>query len=226
MAAPLGFLEASVAKYGDQIPTILKVNSANLISTPPLTPTQAQTSCVQDALRLGCAGIGLTLYPGSPAMFEMIEAARPIIHEAKEAGLAVIVWSYPRGDISKQGETSLDVIAYGVHMACQLGAHIVKSKTPSDFVEQPAVADIYKDHSVKTDSLADRVSHVRQCAFDDRRLVIYSGGAAKEVSQVLDEVKAIHEGGGYGSIIGRNCFQRPRDEALAMMRGMLDIYKS
>ncbi|MEN0073350.1 MAG: class I fructose-bisphosphate aldolase, partial [Paracraurococcus sp.] len=92
-AAPLGMIEAGAATYAGAIPTILKVNSSNSLST---TKDQAVTGSVSDALRLGCSAIGFTIYPSSEYQFEMMEELRELAEEAKAAGLAVVVWSYPR----------------------------------------------------------------------------------------------------------------------------------
>ena len=70
-----------------------------------------------------------------------------------------------------------------------------------------------------------RIAHVVQSAFNGRRLVVFSGGAAKDLQGVLDEIRSVRDGGGTGSIIGRNTFQRPRDEALKMLDTIIKIYQ-
>lgn len=227
-AAPLGWLEAGAAQFAGQIPTILKVNSAN-----SLYPTgeahaaqQAITGSVKDALRLGCVGIGFTIYPGSSRSYAMMEQIRAMAEEAKSYGLVVIIWSYPRGEhLSKAGETALDVCAYAAHIAAMLGAHIVKVKLPDAHLEQAEAKKVYLAAQVQTDTLAQRVAHVKQTTFAGRRLVIFSGGATKTTEDVIADTHAIKEGGGDGSIIGRNAFQRPRAEALTLLQHMVDIYK-
>jgi class I fructose-bisphosphate aldolase len=150
---------------------------------------------------------------------------RALTEEAKRKGLAVVVWSYPRGSgISKEGETAIDVVAYAAQIACQLGAHIVKVKPPSAHIEQGAAKKVYEKQGIAVDSLADRIRHVVQSAFGGRRIVIFSGGEAKEAGAILDEIRAIHAGGGFGSIIGRNSFQRPRDEAIKFLHSVMDVY--
>src|SRR3954466_9263923 len=135
-AAPLGFLEAGARDFAGQIPLILKLNSHDTLNDEK-DPIQAIHGSVDDALRLGCVAVGYTIYPGSAQRFEMYNSLRDIIRDAKKAGLAVVVWSYPRGSsISKEGETALDVTAYAAHIAAELGAHIVKVKLPSAYLEQ------------------------------------------------------------------------------------------
>ena len=221
-AAPLGMLEAGADSFAGAIPTILKLNSCN--SLAPGIRNQAVTGSVKEALRLGCSAIGFTIYPGSNHAFDMIEEIRELTEEAKAHGLAVVLWSYPRGgDLSKDGETALDVTAYAAHMAALLGAHIIKVKPPTDFIEQDEAKKAYENIAKST--LSERIAHVKQSSFDGRRIVVFSGGGAKGKDALLEEIRNIRDGGGDGSIIGRNTFQRPRQEALALLNEIIDIYK-
>lgn len=220
-AAPLGALEAGADTFAGQIPTILKVNSSNSWAT---SINQAVTGGVEDALRLGCAAIGFTIYPGSDDVFEMMEEIREMSAEAKSLGIATVIWSYPRGGkLSKDGELALDVGAYAAHMAALLGAHIIKVKLPTAHIEQKDAQKAYEGRDFAAQ--ADRVRHVRQSCFNGRRLVVFSGGAAKGTDAVFQDARDIRDGGGNGSIIGRNTFQRPREEALAMLDRLIRIYK-
>jgi class I fructose-bisphosphate aldolase len=225
-AAPLGFLEAGAAEYAGQVPLILKVNNHDGLRDE-VDPFGAQTATVTDALRLGCVGIGYTIYPGMAQRRLQYEQLRELALEARSVGLLVVVWAYPRGSgLSKEGETALDVVAYGAHIAAQLGAHLIKVKVPSAHIEQEAAKAAYARDSIARDTIADRVRHVVQSAFDGRRIVIFSGGAKKEdEAGVLDEVRQIRDGGGFGSIIGRNVFQRDRDDALRLLEQIIAIYR-
>ena len=224
-AAPLGFIETAARDYAGEIPLILKVNDADVL-LDERNPGQALTASVGDALRLGCCAIGFTIYPGSARQNEMFGQLRAYAEEAKAKGLAVVVWSYPRGgDLSKDGETAIDVVGYAAQIAAQLGADIVKVKLPTAHLEQAAAKTVYEAQKVTIASQADRVRHVLQCAFAGRRIVIFSGGAANfDDAALLDEIRAIHAGGGFGSILGRNSFQRPRDEALKLLGEVMGIY--
>lgn len=223
-AAPLGWLEAGVETFLGKVPTILKINSSNSLYGKENPPNQAVTATIGDALRLGCVAIGFTIYPGSDASLEMMEELRDLSAHARACGLGVIVWSYARGALSKPGETAADVIAYGAHMACLLGAHIVKVKLPTDYLEMPEAKQLYQQY-VRTDSQRARVEHVVQSCFNGRRMVIFSGGETKTTDQVLQDARDICEGGGYGSIIGRNFFQRSKPEALKMLAEIVEIFK-
>lgn len=224
-AAPLGMLEAGAETFAGAIPLILKVNSSNSVTPKSTAPDQAVTASVKDALRLGCSAIGYTIYPGSDKAFEMMEELRALSEEAKSYGLAVVVWSYPRGaGISKEGETALDICAYAAHMAALLGAHIIKVKPPTEHIEQAEAKKAYETGKTQIASLAERIRHVKQATFNNKRIVIFSGGATKTADELYDEIRQIRDGGGNGSIIGRNTFQRPRKEALAMLDKIINIY--
>jgi class I fructose-bisphosphate aldolase len=221
-AAPLGMIEAAAATYAGTIPTILKVNSSNSLST---TKDQAVTATVQDALRLGCSAIGFTIYPGSEYQFEMMEELRELAQEAKACGLAVVVWSYPRGPmLDKVGETALDICAYAAHMAALTGAHIIKVKPPTAAISLDAAKKTYEKHAVEDDAVA-RFKHIVNACFGGRRLVVFSGGEAKGTEDILKEVRAIHAGGANGSIMGRNAFQRPKAEALKLLSDIIAVYQ-
>jgi len=225
-AAPLGFLEAGADTFAGQIPLILKVNSANSLAPKDDAPNQAITASVGDALRLGCSAIGFTIYPGSHKTFSMMEEIREMAEEAKAAGLAVVIWSYPRGaGVSKEGETAMDVCAYAAHMAALLGAHIIKVKPPTGHLEQGEAKKVYESEKIAVKTPAERIAHVKQACFNGRRIVVFSGGNAKGEQDILNEVRAIRDGGGNGSIIGRNTFQRPREQALALLDSIIRIYK-
>ncbi|HEY1850638.1 MAG TPA: class I fructose-bisphosphate aldolase [Candidatus Binataceae bacterium] len=223
-AAPLGFIEAGASEFAGELPLILKLNNHDLLYDER-DPISALTGSVNDALRLGCAAVGFTIYPGSSERKEMYEQLREIAEEAKQCGLAVVVWSYPRGSaISKEGETALDVVAYAAQIAAQLGANIVKVKLPSARLELAEAKKVYEAQKVPMETLAERVSHVVQSCFDGRRIVIFSGGPKEGDDTLLNEVKAIKAGGGFGSIIGRNSFQRPRADAITLLNKIMDIY--
>jgi class I fructose-bisphosphate aldolase len=224
-AAPLGFLEAGARDFAAEIPLILKTNNNDSLRDEK-DPNQALTASVQDALRLGCCAVGLTIYPGSAHELKMYEQVRAYAEEAKRNGLAVVIWSYPRGSgMSKEGETAIDVVGYAVQIAAQLGAHIIKVKMPSAHIEQEAARKVYVERRIPIASPGDRVRHVVDCAFAGRRIVIFSGGAAVfDDDKLLAEIRSIHAGGGFGSIIGRNSFQRPKAEALRMLGAVMDIY--
>jgi len=220
-AAPLGFIEAIADKYAGRLPLILKVNNSDSLGGPA-QPESALTSTVRSAVRLGCSAIGYTIYPGSGQRNDMYQDIRDLMQEAREAGLPTVIWSYPRGgDLKKEGETALDVIAYAAHVACQLGAHIVKVKLPTAHIALDANKKSYE--KIAKETLTDRVKHVVTSTFMGKRVVIFSGGEAKSTDDVLRDIQAIREGGGFGTIMGRNAFQRPRQECIQLLTNTAEI---
>lgn len=222
-AAPLGFIEAIARDYAGTLPLILKVNNSDSLADVGGNQS-ALTSSVRDAVRLGCSAIGFTIYPGSSFRNSMYQQIRDLIAEAREAGLPTVMWAYARGNMDKSAETALDVIAYAAHIACQLGAHVVKVKPPTAHLARDDARKFYEE--IPHEVLADRIRHVKQAAFDGRRIVIFSGGAAKGTEDVLEEIRQIHAGGGDGSIMGRNAFQRPHAEAVELLQNVMKIYKA
>ena len=224
-AAPLGALEFVAGRYAGQVPLILKLNNSDTLAKMD-SPISAVTGSVDDAVRLGCSAIGYTIYPGSGQRNRMYEDLRELTAEAKAKGLAVVTWSYPRGPgISKDGETAVDIAGYAAQIAAQLGAHVIKVKPPKDHLEQPEAKKVFEKYAVPTKTMADRVRHVVQSCFAGKRIVIFSGGESKGTDDILAEVKELAAGGAFGSIMGRNSFQRPHAEAVKLLQDVMKIFR-
>jgi class I fructose-bisphosphate aldolase len=225
-AAPLGFIESVADKFAGEIPLILKLNNSDSISKGH-APESAITGSVDDAIRLGCAAVGYTIYPGSSARNDQYYDFRAITAEAKSKGLATVLWAYPRGEgVSKEGETAIDIVAYAAQISAQLGAHIIKVKPPKNHLEQAEARKVYEKYEIPVATLTERIRHVVQSAFNGKRIVIFSGGEAKDTAAVLAEVQEIAAGGGFGSIMGRNAFQRPRADALKLLTDVMAVFKN
>lgn len=223
-AAPLGFIEAGARDFAGEIPLILKVNNSDVLFGNK-SPISALTSNIDDALRLGCAGIGFTIYPGSSERKQMYEEIARLSCEAKKAGLVVVMWAYARGEqLSKEGETAIDVISYCAQIAAQLGAHIIKVKPPTAHIEQSEAKKVYEAQKIPVATLEQRIKHVVQSAFDGRRIIIFSGGEVKSTADLLEEVKGLAKGGAFGSIMGRNAFQRPKAESIQLLNDVMKIF--
>lgn len=225
-AAPLAMLQAGADTFAGQIPTIVKVNSANSLIPDTAPKTQAITGSVDEALRIGASAIGFTIYPGSSAALDMFSQIAEMRAEAAAKGLATVIWSYPRGEaLDKNSETAADISAYAAHLAALLGAHIIKVKLSTPHLAQSEARDAYEKAGIDVTSQAARVRDVVRSCFDGRRLVVFSGGAKKGDQSLFDEARAIRDGGGNGSIVGRNSFQRPRQEALDLLASLVEIYR-
>ena len=225
-AAPLGFIEAVARDFAGEIPLILKINNSDSLYKPKGDPISALTSGINDALRLGCAAIGYTIYPGSVERNHQYEDFRRASEEAKKAGLAVVLWAYPRGEaLSKEGETAIDVVAYAAQISAQLGAHVIKVKPPTAHIEQSDAAKVYAAQNIRVDKMADRIRHICDSAFNGKRIVIFSGGEAKATEDLLKEVREMAVGGAFGSIMGRNAFQRPRKESIELLKNVMAAFR-
>lgn len=204
-AAPLGMLECGAKIFEGKIPTILKLNSNNALAPKTQEPDQAITSSVDDAVRLRCSAVGFTIYPGSEKSLEMFEKAAIIIREAKVKGLPTVIWAYPRGEnLTKEDETSLEAISYSAHIAALLGAHIIKVKIPD----------------------GNNIKHVVNSCFAGKRIVVFSGGYKKSDHEILSDIRTINDFGGNGSMIGRNLFQRKKQDSMSLIKAIYDIYNS
>ncbi len=224
-AAPLGFLDAVAGKLHGEIPLILKLNNSDTLAKID-QPCSALTASVKDAVRLGCVAIGYTIYPGSGQRNTMYQDLRDLIAEARAYGLPTVLWAYPRGALSKDGETAIDVVAYAAQISAQLGAHVIKVKPAKDFIEQPEAKKVFEKYKIPTATMADRTRHVVQSAFNGKRIVIFSGGEAKDTPALMEEIKGLRDGGAFGSIMGRNAFQRPRDESIKLLKDVMNVFKS
>ncbi len=224
-AAPYGAINAVAHDYIGDMPLIVKVNNSDSLYSPK-NPIPAVTCSVKEALRIGACAIGFTIYPGSSMRKEMYQEIRELSEEARSYGMPSVVWSYPRGEqLSKDGETAIDVVSYGAHIACQLGAHIVKVKPPTKFIEQDAARKVFESEKIAIDTLEQRVKHVVQSCFNGRRVVIFSGGESKGDTEVMNDIRSIHAGGGFGSIMGRNVFQRSKKEGVKLLNDIISVYK-
>jgi fructose-bisphosphate aldolase, class I len=225
-AAPLGFLEAVAGKLHGEIPLILKLNNSDTLAKMD-QPISALTGSVKDAVRLGCSAIGYTIYPGSGQRNRMYEDLRELIAEAKSYGLPTVLWAYPRGaGLSKEGEQAVDVCAYAAQISAQLGAHVIKVKPPKEHIEQAEAKKVFEKYNIPIKTMADRVKHVVQSAFNGKRIVIFSGGEAKDTPALMEEIKGLAAGGAFGSIMGRNAFQRPREEAVKLLKDVMAVFKN
>ena len=109
-------------------------------------------------------------------------------------------------------------------MAALMGATLIKVKPPTDELDLDAAKKVYEAEDIDRSTLAARIRHVMSCAFAGKRLVVFSGGEAKDTEGLLNEIRQIRDGGGSGSIIGRNSFRRPKHEALELLDEVIRIY--
>ena len=220
-AAPLGFLEAGAGKFAGQIPLILKLNNSDTLAKIE-QPCSAVTGSVKDALRLGCAAIGYTIYPGSGARNTMYEDLRELIVEAKALRPADGGLGLParRGHLQGRRDrrsTSSPTRRRSPRSSARTSS---RSSRRRSIIEQAEAKKVFEKYNIPIKTLADRVRHVVQSAFNGKRIVIFSGGEAKDTAGAARGGQAAsRDGGGFGSIMGRNAFQRPHAEAAQAAQG-------
>jgi len=218
IALHVGLARKYMDKYAGRIPLILKLNGKTAIpdDDEPISP---QTATVEDAVQLGADAVGYTIYVGSPRQDEDFRQFMEIGDEAEHFGMPVIVWSYPRGAAieAKGGRESLYAVDYAARVACELGADIVKINEPvlGNEEKQP------KPYNTLQEDLAAAVARVVKSA--GRTLVLFSGGSKLGDEDLIAKAQLCLEAGATGLIFGRNMWQRPMDDALAMTARIKEV---
>jgi fructose-bisphosphate aldolase, class I len=217
-----GIAEKYMDKYAGEVPLVLKLNGKTEIPSDksPISPCIAS---VEDGVRLGADAVGYTLYVGSPLQAEDFEQFRKVRSDAERYGMPVIVWAYPRGEAieAKGGRDSLYAVDYAARVANELGADIVKVNVPSINPEKDAAAP--KPYNTMQVSREEAVRMVVESA--GRTLVLFSGGEMQGEGSVIDKARIGMDSGATGLIFGRNIWQRPFDEALALSKQILDMMR-
>lgn len=222
IACHIGLAEKHAQAWAGKVPLILKLNGKTEVPSDAraLSP---QTAFVEDALRLGADAVGYTLYVGSPAQEDDFVQFAAIREEAHRYGLPVVVWSYPRGEAiaQKGGKDSLYAVDYAARVAAELGADVIKLNLPKvdAHLLQNAPAP-YSDLSIKQEEAVAAV-----VASAGRSLVIFAGGEKGGREATLEKVRLVMEAGATGVIFGRNLWQRPWDEGLALAKDVRTLLK-
>ena len=218
----IGIAEKYMQKYAGTVPLVLKLNGKTEIPSDkqPISPCIAT---VEDAVRLGADAVGYTLYVGSPIQAQDFEQFRKVREDADRFGMPIIVWSYPRGEAidTKGGRDSFYAVDYAARVANELGADIVKVNVPKINPENDAKAP--KPYNAMQVSVEDAVRQVIESA--GRTLVLFSGGEMQGEEDVIQKARVAMDGGATGLIFGRNVWQRPFEDALALSGQIRDMMK-
>jgi class I fructose-bisphosphate aldolase len=210
IALEIGLAEKYADEYAGRVPLILKLNGKTNIP-PDDEAVSPLLSSVEDAVRLGADAVGYTLYVGTPRQdFEFLQFAT-VRRDAERFGMPVVMWAYPRGSAveAKGGKGSLYAIDYAARVAEELGADIVKLHEPAD--DTSGCPEPYR--SLHEDPAARLRRVVRSAG---RCLVLFSGGSRLDADQAIAKVDLCMQAGATGVIFGRNLWQRPYPEALAV----------
>ncbi|HEV7128044.1 MAG TPA: hypothetical protein VGN32_11455 [Ktedonobacterales bacterium] len=218
----IGIAEKYMNRYAGEVPLVLKLNGKTEIpaDNAPISPCIAS---VEDAVRLGADAVGYTLYVGSGMQAEDFTQFRKVREEANRYEMPIIVWAYPRGDAieAKGGKESFYAIDYAARVANELGADIVKVNVPKARSAKDASSpEPYKSREFTHEEM---VRQVVESA--GRALVLFSGGEKQGEDDVMAKARISMESGATGVIFGRNVWQRPFDEALALAREIHEMLR-
>lgn len=209
----IGLAEKYMTRYAGRVPLVLKLNGKTEI--PPddeaLSPLSAS---VADAVRLGADAVGYTLYVGSPAQDRDFEQFMRVRQEATACGMPVIVWAYPRGRAvqAKGGQLTSWAIEYAARTAQELGADLVKVNLPENDPERVRQTPA----PYNSTSFGEEEALRRVVIAAGRTPLLVSGGAREDEADVLAKARLALRAGATGIIFGRNIWQRPYDDALAL----------
>jgi class I fructose-bisphosphate aldolase len=221
IALHIGLAEKYYHEFAGEVPLILKLNGKTSIP-PDNEAFSALTGSVEDAVRLGADAVGYTVYVGSPAQDRDFDQFSEVREEADRFGMPVIVWAYPRGDsVAKRGgKESLYAVDYAARVALELGADIVKVNYPVR-----SEKDSQSPPPYNTLDLTPEASFRKVVESAGRALVLVSGGEKVGDAELLEKVRSSMHAGATGIIFGRNLWQRPRADALALTRQLHAIFR-
>lgn len=219
VAVHVGLAEKYYPKYAGQIPLVLKINGKTSIPSDAaaLSPL---TGSVEDAVRLGADAVGYTLYVGSPNQEQDIQTLNEVRYDCERMGMPLIVWSYPRGEAiaKKGGLDSLYAVDYAARVAEELGADIVKINLPKG--TSPDSPKPYP--GMELDDLERAKKVVRSAG---RCMVLFSGGSKLGDDDLIHKVDICMKAGATGLIFGRNMWQRPWNDSLAISGRVHEIMR-
>ena len=212
VACHYGLARKYMGRYAGRVPLILKINGKTAIP-PDDDPISTLTGSVEDAVALGADAVGYTLYVGSSRQDEDIQQMQMVREDCDQYNMPLIVWGYPRGAAveEKGGRDSLYAVDYAARMALELGADIVKLNIPKRGSKDARQPEEYSGMEWTFEQGAARV--IRSAG---RVPVLVSGGSKLGDDDLIAKARVSMEAGATGLIFGRNMWQRPFDQALAI----------
>ncbi|GMA59804.1 class I fructose-bisphosphate aldolase [Alicyclobacillus fastidiosus] len=238
VASTLGVLALTSRKYAHKIPYIVKVNHNEML-TYPNKYDQVMFASVKQAWDLGAAGIGATIYFGSPESTRQLQEVSEAFKLAHELGMFTILWCYLRNEaFVKDGvdyHTAADLTGQANHIGVTIEADIIKQKLPTVNGGYTALnmgqssygktdKRIYTE--LTTDHPIDLTRYQVANCYMGKIGLISSGGASGE-NDFAEAVKTAvinKRAGGMGLISGRKAFQRPMDEGVKLLNAIQDVY--
>jgi class I fructose-bisphosphate aldolase len=210
-----------------RIPLIVKVNGKTSIP-PEKLALSVHTSWVEDAVRLGAAGIGYTMYYGSPRQDVDLPQLAAVRKECERYGMPLIIWAYPRGEAidAKGGRDTSYVLESAARLATEMGATIIKSNLPKaakeEFLTNEAVPKYFRNLEQELRTLSayeQKVERARRVVHAAQGIpVLFSGGDDKTDAEVLENAEVSTKAGCFGFIYGRNMWKRKKEHAIDMFK--------
>lgn len=221
VACHYGLARKYMTKYAGEVPLLLKINGKTAIPSDAHA-LSTMTASVEDAVALGADAVGYTLYVGSPRQDEDFNQFQMVREDCDKYNMPLVVWSYPRGEAIEQkgGRDSLYAVDYAARVALEVGADIVKLNIPKHGSKD---ADQPKEYAGIDYDFGEGARRVVASA--GRCLVLFSGGSKLGDDDLMLKVRTSMEAGATGLIFGRNMWQRPMDEALAITERVQDVLK-
>ena len=238
VASTFGGLAAVARKWAHRIPFICKLNHNELFSYPN-TFDQVPFGTVKQAFDLGAAGVGATIYWGSPESRRQLQEIAEMFQEAHELGMFTVLWCYVRNDAFKteKGDhsTAADFTGQANHLGVTVRADLIKQKLPENDggyralnqdgsygkFDEKMYSDLSSDHPI------DLCRYQVANCYMGRAGLINSGGASSGESDLAEAVRTAvinKRAGGTGLISGRKAFQRPMDEGIGLLNAIQDVY--
>ncbi len=218
----IGLAKKYMRNYAGRVPLVLKINGKTTVPSDAeaFSPVDAT---VEDAVRLGADAVGYTLYVGSPAQDRDFLQFTKIRTECDRYGMPLIVWAYPRGSAieAKGGRDSIYAVDYAARVACELGADIVKLNVPE--YDAAKAANCPKPYDKLALSYREGVAKVVESA--GRTMVLFSGGSKMGDDDLLEKARITMEEGATGLIFGRNMWQRPLADGIAITKQVQTILR-
>jgi len=237
VASTLGVLGMVSKKYAAQIPFIVKINHNELL-TYPNKFDQVMFGSVQQAKDMGALGVGATIYFGSPESSRQIVEVSQAFAEAHRLGLFTVLWCYLRSSgFKKDGKdfhVSADLTGQANHLGVTIEADIIKQKLPENNGGYLALGQessygktdkrVYEQ--LTTDNPIDLTRYQVANCYMGRIGLINSGGASGEndLQQAVMTAVVNKRAGGSGLICGRKAFQKSREEGVALLNAIQDVY--
>ena len=234
VATTLGVLGTTSRRYVHKIPFIVKVNHNDFLHYPN-TYDQIMFSSVRQAADLGAAGIGATIYFGSPESDRQLQEIGEAFAEAHRLGMFTVLWTYLRNPAFKTAEAdyhlSADLTGQANHLGVTIEADIIKQKQAENNGGYNAVnfgkTDKLVYEKLTTDHPIDLCRYQVATCYAGRIGLINSGGESKGAGDLEQAVRTAvinKRAGGQGLIVGRKAFQRPLDEGVALVHAIQDVF--